>query len=147
MNDEEVKTIAKRVLQLMEGKSYPVATCRQMMIEDCLAAVDAIRQEVLRLIDDVEYNTDHDLELRIWEDAAAMDGPAEISAETVRLLDRIQPNVFTVNKLAKEITSAIVDEHRRRDSDMVPVIQTLDAILSPLKDWLKDRSLVMGGKP
>jgi hypothetical protein len=143
MKQEDIDAIAQDIVDSIEGKSYPAEYCEQLMREECLTILDAIKAKVLKLCDRIEYNTAHDLQLRICEDAMAKSSPAEISAETKRLLDKIEPDIFTVHTYAKELVETIADEHRRQEGDMVSVVQTLGAVLAPLSDWLKGRGVIL----
>jgi hypothetical protein len=143
MKQEDIDDIAERILRSNYGKAYPREDCDRLMREDFLATIETIKRKVEQLHDKVIYDTEHDLQLRVWEDAMMKSTPAEISAETARLLDKIKPDIFTVRRFAKDITEAIAEEYRMKDGDMVSVIQTLGAVLAPLCDWLKGRGIIL----
>jgi hypothetical protein len=63
--------------------------------------------------------------------------PAEIEAEARKLLANINhEDAFTVRRIASEISQVIASEYEMQEHDMTSVIPRLDAILSPLCDWL-----------
>jgi hypothetical protein len=100
------------------------AKARQIEAEDGAASItysmlhDAIHEDIIM--------GEH------WDDPTAM------TAQTAKLLDRLTAgDVFVVRQFAKEIAAVIAYEHAMADGDMVCVIRTLDAVLQPMRDWLK----------
>jgi hypothetical protein len=63
--------------------------------------------------------------------------PAEIEAEVVRLLTGVgHESVGAIRRIAGDISKAIAGEHEMQEPDMMSIIPRLDAVLSPLCDWL-----------
>src|SRR6516225_2769426 len=57
MKQEDIDAIAQDIVDSIEGKSYPAEYCEQLMREECLTILDAIKAKVLKLCDRIEYNT------------------------------------------------------------------------------------------
>jgi hypothetical protein len=63
--------------------------------------------------------------------------PAEIEAAVVRLVTGVgHESRDAIRRVAGEISRTIAEEHEEQEPDMVCVITRLDALLSPLCDWL-----------
>jgi hypothetical protein len=87
--------------------------------------------------EDVMKTFDLQAEDDLYAFLAEEEGPTEIEAAVVRLLTGVgHESRDAIRRVAGEISVVIAEEHEDRELDMVYAITRLDALLSPLCDWL-----------
>jgi hypothetical protein len=142
MTRQEIKALALRLLELEQDRREVAEGMHAAFGHLSHIEFEIIKQRARELEIEIDYNTAHDLQLRIDEDVIMTHlDPTVITAETIKLLDRLEPDVFTVRRIAKDIAKTIAREHEMQEPDMADVIQRLDAVRAPLNDWLKQRGV------
>lgn len=93
MTEQEIEAIAQRIFDESSEGTYK--DWSREVRDRCLAAqIEAIKQKVLQLVDEIDFNTAHDREMRIHEDVIMgphWEDPAAMTGQTRTLLDEAKP--------------------------------------------------------
>ena len=88
MTEQEIEAIAQRIFEESSEGTYK--DWSREVRDRCLAAqIEAIKQKVRQLVDEIDFNTAHDREMRIHEDVIMgphWEDPAAMTSEARRLL-------------------------------------------------------------